>query len=73
LLFWNGTGPDFQAQTTHLIRGDTTNVDIEINLFASVLHLRGLILTKQPIRAADTGSLLLWNGEVFDGLEVSLT
>ncbi|PLW16246.1 hypothetical protein PCASD_18112 [Puccinia coronata f. sp. avenae] len=66
-------GPDFQAQTTHLIRGDTTNVDIEINLFASVLHLRGLSLTKQPIRAADTGSLLLWNGEVFDGLEISDT
>jgi len=64
-------GPDFQAQTTHRISADSADVDIEISFFASVLHLRGVTLTQQPIRAADTGSLLLWNGEVFDGLAVS--
>jgi len=64
-------GPDFQAQTTHRISVDSADLDIEITFFASVLHLRGVTLTQQPIRAADTGSLLLWNGEVFDGLAVS--
>lgn len=39
----------------------------------SVLHLRGLSVTQQPIESPRTGSLLLWNGEVFEGLSLSDT
>lgn len=35
---------------------------------AHVLHMRG-VLTPQPLRDED-GNILLWNGEVFDGLTV---
>ncbi|KAA1128679.1 hypothetical protein PGTUg99_023814 [Puccinia graminis f. sp. tritici] len=64
-------GPDFQAQETRVISDASAHLDIEIKFFASVLHLRGLALTQQPISAPDTGNLLLWNGEVFDGLPLS--
>lgn len=36
---------------------------------ASVLHMRGDVVTSQPFVSKD-GDVLLWNGEIFDGLEV---
>ena len=39
------------------------SVNDRISLTASVLHLRGTELCKQPI-ADDAGNVLLWNGEV---------
>ncbi|POW05375.1 hypothetical protein PSTT_09751 [Puccinia striiformis] len=50
----------------------SNQADFEINFFVSVLHLRGLTLTQQPIRASETGNLLLWNGEIFDGLSAMI-
>ncbi|BGP42293.1 hypothetical protein JCM10449v2_006298 [Rhodotorula kratochvilovae] len=42
----------------------------EMRFHASVLHMRGDALTLQPF-VADNGDVFLWNGEIFDGLEVS--
>ncbi|KNE99438.1 hypothetical protein PSTG_07365 [Puccinia striiformis f. sp. tritici PST-78] len=64
-------GPDFRQRTSRVISSRSNQADIEINFFVSVLHLRGLTLTQQPIRASETGNLLLWNGEVFDGLSIT--
>ncbi|OAV96015.1 hypothetical protein, variant [Puccinia triticina 1-1 BBBD Race 1] len=64
-------GPDFQTQTSRVVSSASAHLDIEIKFFASVLHLRGLSLTQQPIRAPETENLLLWNGEVFDGISLS--
>ncbi|POV94099.1 hypothetical protein PSHT_16435 [Puccinia striiformis] len=62
-------GPDFRQRTSRVISSQSNQADFEINFFVSVLHLRGLTLTQQPIRASETGNLLLWNGEIFDGLQ----
>ncbi|XP_013399902.1 asparagine synthetase domain-containing protein 1 isoform X1 [Lingula anatina] len=42
--------------------------NIRLSLHGCVLHLRGQ-LTPQPVQDSD-GNLLLWNGEVFGGLEI---
>lgn len=42
----------------------------EMRFHASVLHMRGTDVTPQPF-TADNGDVLLFNGEIFDGLEVS--
>ncbi|POV97627.1 hypothetical protein PSTT_14949 [Puccinia striiformis] len=59
-------GPDFRQRTSRVISSQSNQADFEINFFVSVLHLRGLTLTQQPIRASETGNLLLWNGEISD-------
>ena len=41
-----------------------------LEFHSSVLHLRGTCVTIQPILSS-TGNILMWNGEVFDGLDVS--
>lgn len=45
----------------------------ELRFHASVLHMRGRDgkPTMQPFVGAETNDVLVWNGEVFDGLEVS--
>ncbi|CAM9789093.1 unnamed protein product [Scytosiphon promiscuus] len=54
--------------------GKQTVVDLEegrtLHLMAAVLHLRGEHLCPQPAEDVD-GNVLLWNGEVFDGLDVA--
>ncbi|KAL8586125.1 hypothetical protein ACOMHN_065088 [Nucella lapillus] len=56
-------GPDMQKGLMHRLWSGVRA------LFAGfVLHLRGS-LTPQPL-ASDDGDLLLWNGEIFDGIEV---
>ncbi|GAA5843113.1 hypothetical protein JCM9279_001866 [Rhodotorula babjevae] len=44
-------------------------VHYHLDFYASVLHMRGDNLTTQPL--VRDGDVFLWNGEVFDGLEVS--
>ncbi|GAA5891353.1 hypothetical protein JCM8208_002596 [Rhodotorula glutinis] len=44
-------------------------IGYRLDFHASVLHMRGDNLTVQPF--IRDGNVLLWNGEVFDGLEVS--
>lgn len=56
-------GPDATSACHIDATGDST-----IYLHGSVLNLRGEV-TPQPISDA-AGNLLLWNGEVFDGLEL---
>ncbi|KAL8286907.1 hypothetical protein RQP46_003913 [Phenoliferia psychrophenolica] len=41
----------------------------EMRFHVSVLHMRGDIVTPQPFEAPN-GDVLLWNGEIFDGLAV---
>ena len=43
--------------------------DMKLTLTGSVLHLRGTQVTPQPL-VDDDGNALLWNGEVFEGLDV---
>lgn len=38
-------------------------------LAAAVLHLRGAKITVQPVED-DFGNILVWNGEILNGLEV---
>ena len=49
---------------SHIIR----HGDVTLDLVGSVLNMRPP-LTPQPI-SNDKGDLLLWNGELFGGLEV---
>ncbi|GAA5859461.1 hypothetical protein JCM1840_004626 [Sporobolomyces johnsonii] len=42
----------------------------ELRFHASILHMRGEGVTTQPF-VADNGDVLLWNGEIFDGLDVA--
>ncbi|CAG8476505.1 589_t:CDS:10, partial [Racocetra fulgida] len=43
--------------------------NFELDFFGAVLHLRGKSVIKQPLIDNDQ-NVLLWNGEIFDGLEV---
>ena len=46
--------------------------DWRLTFTASVLHLRGSQVYVQPIEG-ERGDVLCWNGEVWDGLDVSVT
>ncbi|KAG0356805.1 hypothetical protein BGZ54_000599, partial [Gamsiella multidivaricata] len=45
------------------------NVDAELTFYGAVLHLRGDVVTRQP-HVSSAENILLWNGEVFDGIAV---
>lgn len=57
-------GPDHSQNVTQRV----TNPEYSCLFSAHVLHMRGS-LTPQPLQD-DDGNLLLWNGEVFEGLTV---
>ncbi|KAJ2653259.1 hypothetical protein IWW40_000625 [Coemansia sp. RSA 1250] len=57
-------GPDAHNELTIQVAQAT------IRLGAHVLHLRGHQTQVQPIVDQDSGDILCWNGEVFDGLDV---
>ncbi|XP_062390541.1 asparagine synthetase domain-containing protein 1 [Sardina pilchardus] len=59
-------GPDHSQEITRTV----INTDFECLFSAHVLQMRGR-LTPQPLQDS-AGNLLLWNGEVFGGLEVGL-
>ncbi|XP_032813164.2 asparagine synthetase domain-containing protein 1 [Petromyzon marinus] len=68
-----GRGPDLGGQLTVVATPDDagagTGASFELRFLARVLHLRGDSPEPQP--AVDArGNVLLWNGEVFGGLEV---
>ncbi|CAG8556054.1 16502_t:CDS:10 [Dentiscutata erythropus] len=56
-------GPDIQDQYSESLD------NFELDFFGAVLHLRGKSVIKQPL-IDDDQNILLWNGEIFDGLEV---
>jgi asparagine synthetase B (glutamine-hydrolysing) len=60
-------GPDAFGEERVALEGG-----VEVKMAASVLHLRGDLIGKQPSR--DGSSVLLWNGQVYGGsVEVPLT
>ncbi|SCZ89096.1 BZ3500_MvSof-1268-A1-R1_Chr1-1g00952 [Microbotryum saponariae] len=64
-------GPDASAGyqvKLEAIKESLTTIDMRFH--TSVLHMRGDVVAPQPFVEADTGDVLLWNGEVFDGLTV---
>lgn len=52
-------GPDYQQTVTLEVSSH-----LNMKMFASVLHLRGGQITKQPHVAPSTGDMFCWNGEV---------
>ena len=58
-------GPDHQNSLAVQI-----NDEWSLLLHSTVLHMRG-DLCQQPIVHEETGDVLLWNGEIFGGIEVS--
>lgn len=63
-----GVGPD--AHRTLIRRALVEKTfHFELRFHASVLHMRGPEVTEQPFESPE-GDVLLWNGEIFDGLAV---
>ncbi|BGP57132.1 hypothetical protein JCM8202v2_004772 [Rhodotorula sphaerocarpa] len=61
-------GPDASGECTRQVDHDDGS-KLELRFYGSVLHMRGDTVTPQPL-IAPSGDALLWNGEIFDGLEV---
>ncbi|ORZ31293.1 asparagine synthase-domain-containing protein [Catenaria anguillulae PL171] len=61
-------GPDHMALHSMPIKGCASRT---IHLAASVLHLRGSSICRQPVLLAGTTSALCWNGQVYHGLGVN--
>ncbi|KAF2682272.1 hypothetical protein K458DRAFT_307800 [Lentithecium fluviatile CBS 122367] len=60
-------GPD-SLGTEHILisnDGDTPSSKLHATFISTVLSLRGTALTEQPLKDADTGSILCWNGEAW--------
>lgn len=57
-------GPDGSDRATAVTDG------VEIEFEGCVLRLRGARVVRQPVRDPTSGNVLLWNGEIFGGLEV---
>lgn len=60
----NHRGPD-----THSYRLHNFGRDSQALFYGTVLHFRGS-LTSQPLQGSENGNVLLWNGEIFGGIEV---
>ncbi|EGF97459.1 uncharacterized protein MELLADRAFT_85339 [Melampsora larici-populina 98AG31] len=61
-------GPDVQSET-RVVSELSDDFNLDLQFFGSVLHLRGSSVTVQPMKG-QTGSIFLWNGEIFEGLSV---
>lgn len=62
-------GPDNFSTKEKILSDHESGQTCKLILKGAVLHLRGS-LTSQPLED-DEGNVLIWNGEVFDGLHVS--
>jgi len=60
-------GPDYQGYMETWL--DST---WKVLSYSTVLHMRGE-LCKQPVCNSTSGGILLWNGEVFGGIQVKFT
>ncbi|KAF9984710.1 hypothetical protein BGZ65_012792 [Modicella reniformis] len=64
-------GPSAQdTYRTTIPQHDTQ--DIELSFYGAVLHLRGDIVIRQPHVSQACGNVLIWNGEIFDGITVNV-
>ena len=67
------TGPDNQEEFSKSIQSQfSSSFIIDLTFFGAVLHLRGPSLIKQPLIDDDEQDVILWNGEIFNGVDVSL-
>ncbi|GAA6029046.1 hypothetical protein JCM8097_001567 [Rhodosporidiobolus ruineniae] len=66
----SGRGPDAQNTLIKHVH-PTKRFHFELRFHASILHMRGDGLTLQPFVDEESGDVFLWNGEVFDGLDVA--
>ncbi|KAG0198334.1 Asparagine synthetase domain-containing protein 1 [Mortierella sp. GBA30] len=59
------------AQDTHniVIKQQHESTTHQLTFYGAVLHLRGDVVTHQP-HLSKSGNVLLWNGEIFDGIFV---
>lgn len=70
LIQWiSARGPD--SLRTYKVQSSEPNSQqsLELTFTSSVLHLRGREVTVQPL-VSNTGDVLCWNGEVWQGLDV---
>ena len=64
-------GPDaFGTHEEAVTTASHKDEPLKLSFTGTVLHLRGT-LTQQPLRDK-FGNVLLWNGEIFDGIEVKI-
>ena len=63
-------GPDATNSLIRHVQARPKTHHFEMRFFASILHMRGQQVVVQPFTAPN-GDVFLWNGEIFDGLEVS--
>lgn len=61
-------GPNHSSTYSFVITENATS-STQLQFCASVLHIQGEIMTKQPVVDSD-GNVLLWNGQVFGGVEI---
>ena len=66
----DSAGPDYKGSLHRTV--DSGSGDVELRFHAAILHMRGRQVTKQPF-VAENGDIFLWNGEIFDGLDVRLS
>lgn len=59
-------GPDAFGSCTRIVQSRLENGPMNCFFAGALLHMRGLQPQKQPLEDAATGSLLLWNGEIYD-------
>ncbi|RIA96028.1 asparagine synthase-domain-containing protein [Glomus cerebriforme] len=64
-------GPDSQGELFKSIQSQFSSLfTIDLTFFGAVLHLRGPSVVKQPLTESDEQDVLLWNGEIFNGVEI---
>ncbi|KAI8351560.1 asparagine synthase-domain-containing protein [Mortierella sp. GBAus27b] len=62
-------GPSAQDSHNTIISFNDAQNHVDLTFYGAVLHLRGDIVTRQP-HVSEAGNILLWNGEIFDGIAV---
>lgn len=69
--FWSRprAGPDASDSLIRHVQVRPKQPHWEMRFHASILHMRGKQVTVQPFTAPN-GDVFLWNGEIFDGVEV---
>ncbi|ORY88988.1 asparagine synthase-domain-containing protein [Leucosporidium creatinivorum] len=65
-------GPDASNSLIRHVQVRPKQPHWEMRFHASILHMRGKQVTVQPFTAPN-GDVFLWNGEIFDGVEVAPT
>ncbi|CAG8542496.1 9938_t:CDS:2 [Rhizophagus irregularis] len=71
MILNNQRGPDSQGELFKSIQSQSSSLyTVYLTFFGAVLHLRGPSIVKQPLTDNDEEDVLLWNGEIFNGVEI---